>query len=125
MERNAIRLSLFSNDLDQHPLPSSTIKLAVEYLLPRVKVQAVIRDCRDGLAAQELPLHMRVRMILPRTVVPVLAHRLVWSQLLKPVVVILVQAALSSLLNTLEVMRIHEQRDRPSCMLVSRRNSPT
>jgi len=64
-------LSLLPNDLDQHPLGSSPIKLAVEDLFPWPEVELALGDGHDDLPAHDLPLHVGVGVILARPVVPV------------------------------------------------------
>ena len=86
---------LLSNDLDQHPLSSSPIKLAVENLLPRAKVEAAIGDRYHHLAAHNLSLEVCVGIVLASAVVPVFADRLVRGQFFQPVIVILVLPALN------------------------------
>jgi len=77
-------------------------------LLPRSKIQAVLGDRYDDLAAHDLPLEMGVAVVssaapstalraglrssLADTIVTIAADRLVGRQFLQPVVVVLVQA---------------------------------
>jgi hypothetical protein len=71
--------ALLTDNLDQHPLPTPAVELAVEYLLPRAKVEPPIRDCHDDLAAHDLPLEVGISIVLASAIVTVLADRFVWG----------------------------------------------
>ena len=62
-------MPLLPDDLDQHPLPPPAVKLTVEDLLPGTEVQAPVGHRDDDLAAHDLPLQVRVGVILARPVV--------------------------------------------------------
>jgi len=66
---------LIPDDLDQHSLPPPTIELVVEDVLPRAKVQLSISYGDDNLAPHDLPLQMRVGVVLAGVVVAPLPHR--------------------------------------------------
>src|SRR4051794_33237877 len=51
------------NDLHQHPLLPSPVKLRVKDLLPRPKVQLAIRNRNDDFASHELALHVGVGVV--------------------------------------------------------------
>src|ERR1041385_3907895 len=62
-----IRLALrdsFSNNFHQRAFAPAAIKLAVEYLFPRPEVEFAFGDGHDDLAPLDLPLHMRIRVVL-------------------------------------------------------------
>jgi len=84
----------FSNDLHQNPLPPLPVKLAVEDLLPRSKVQLPLGDGDDDLAAHDLPLYVGVGVVLTGAVVVVLGRGGVGGELLQPDLVVVMQAAL-------------------------------
>jgi hypothetical protein len=88
-----LNIRSLADNLDQHPLSTSPIKLTVKDLLPRAKIQAAIGDCHHNLTSHDLTFHVRIGVVFPGAIVTVLADRLVRGQLLQPVVVILVQAA--------------------------------
>jgi len=52
-------------------LSAPPVKLAVEYLLPRAKVQAAVGDRYDDFAAHDLPLEVGVVVVLGGAVVAV------------------------------------------------------
>jgi hypothetical protein len=85
---------LLTDDLDQHALPTPAVELAVEYLLPRAKVEPPIGDCHDDLAAHHLALQVGVAVVLAGAVVAVAADGFVGCQFLQPLLVIGVQAPL-------------------------------
>jgi hypothetical protein len=70
---------LLPNHLDQYPLSSPPIELAVEDLLPRAEVEAAVRDRYYDLAAHDLAFQVRVGVVFSRSVVPVVADGLVWG----------------------------------------------
>ena len=88
------RATLLADDLDQDALGPSAVPLAVEDPLPRPEVEAAVRDRDDRLAAHELALDVRVRVVLPRVVVPPLPDGLVRDEGLEKARVVGVEAAL-------------------------------
>src|SRR5216684_5364799 len=81
--------------LDQHALVAAAVEFAVEDLLPRAEVELAARDRDHHLAAHDLPLVMRVPVVLAGAVVVVpLRAGIERRQLLEPAFVILVQAGL-------------------------------
>ena len=84
---------LFADDFHQHPLFPPPVKFAVENLLPRAEMEFARRDRNHHLTAHDLPLQMRVGIVLI-AVVAVLAGRGVGSQPLQPDFVVLMQAGL-------------------------------
>jgi hypothetical protein len=88
-------LLLFPDHLHQHALISPSIELPIKNLLPRPEVQLALRDCDHHFPAHDLPLHMRIGVVLPGAIVLVCLGRCVErSQLLQPFLVILMQPAL-------------------------------
>jgi hypothetical protein len=84
----------FTNDLDQHPLPSPAVKLPVEDALPRAEVETAVGHRDHHLAAHHLALQMRVGIVLARPIVPILVDRCMRRQLFEPDLVVMVQATL-------------------------------
>ena len=62
---------LFPDDLDQDSLRSSAIEFAVENLFPRTKVQFSVRHGDDHFPPHDLPLHVRIGVVLTGSVVAV------------------------------------------------------
>jgi hypothetical protein len=89
-----ISSDLFTYDLDQHPLPPPAVELPVEDALPGAKVQPAAGDSNHHLAPHHLPLQVRVCIVLPGVIVPVLSDGRVGSQFLQPFLIVLVQAIL-------------------------------
>ena len=88
------RCDLLADDLDQHPLSPPPVKLPVEYALPRAKVEPAVGHRNHHLAAHNLPLQVRVCVVLTRPVVPIMVNGRVRRQPFKPHFVIVVQATL-------------------------------
>src|SRR5205807_470586 len=65
------KADLLPDDLDQHPLGPVAVELAVEDLLPRPEIEFPLRDRHDDLPAHDLPLQVRVGVVLPGAVVVV------------------------------------------------------
>jgi len=57
--------------LDQDALRTPAIEFPVEDLLPRSEVQLAIRDGDDDLAAHDLPLVVRVSVVLSGPIVAI------------------------------------------------------
>src|SRR5262245_13413637 len=85
---------LLPDHFDQHPFPAPAVELAVEDLLPRPEVESSRRHRHHHLAAHDLALEMRVRVVLAGLVVTVLRGRRMRRQALEPALVVRVQAAL-------------------------------
>ncbi len=85
---------LLPNDLHQHPLPSPPIELPIEDPLPRPEVQSPFRHCDYDFAPLDLSFDVRVGIIFPGVVVPVLVQRLVRCHLLRPRVIVVMQSSL-------------------------------
>ena len=83
-----MRHALLPDDLYQHPFPSLLIEIPVVDLLPRPEVEPPLGDRHHYLSSHDLPLDVRVGVILACFIVPVLAHRLMRGQLLEPAVII-------------------------------------
>ena len=78
--KNGPIVSLFTDDLDQHPLLSSAVKLAVEDLLPPSKIQLAVGNGDDHFAPHHLPFDVRIGIIFPCVIVPVLVERFMRRQ---------------------------------------------
>jgi hypothetical protein len=83
---------LFPNDLHQHPLLSAPVELPVQDLLPRPEVQPPLGYCHHDFPPHDLPLDVRVGVVLAGVVVALLAHRLVRSDLLQPGFIVVMQS---------------------------------
>ena len=87
---------LLPNDLHQYPLPTSTIELVIEDVLPRAEVQLAVGDGNDDFAAHHLTFVVGVSIVFPSAVVQVttrcrIAARIKRGQLFQPTLVISVQ----------------------------------
>src|SRR5208283_4730625 len=82
----------FPDDLDQHPLRATPVKLAVEDLFPWPEVELALGDGHDDLTAHDLALHVGVGIVFARSVVMVAGRGgIEGGELLKPLGVIVVQ----------------------------------
>lgn len=70
----------FANDLYQHALVSASVEFAVEYLLPGAEIEISIAQRDDDLAAHDLALDMRVRIVFAGIVMAVLRNRRVRNE---------------------------------------------
>ncbi len=88
-------LDSFADDLHEHPLRSTSVELAVEDLFPGSEVEFSFGDSNDDLSTHDLPLQMRVGIVLAGPVVLVTLGRGVErGELFEPGFIILVQARL-------------------------------
>src|SRR5438270_875479 len=86
---------LLADDLDQDPLGTSAVELAVEDLLPGAEVQLSLGDRDDDLSPHDLPLEVGVGVVLAASVVVVGLRRGVErGQALKPLGIVVVEARL-------------------------------
>src|SRR5262245_34919468 len=85
---------LVADRLQDHALAAAAVELGVEDLLPRAEIEPSVRDRKYDLVGHQVPLHVRVRVVLA-VVVLVLVNRLVQRQPLKPVVQLLSPSARS------------------------------
>src|SRR5450830_974597 len=92
--RRAGRSRLFPEDLDEDALVAAAVPLAVEDPLPRAEVEPPLRDGGDDFAAHELPLDVRVGIVLAGVVVAPLRDRVVGDERLEETLVIAVKAGL-------------------------------
>ncbi len=83
---------LLADDFDQNAFFSAAVELAVENLFPGPEVELAIRDSNDDLSPHHLPLDMRVRIVLPGVIVPILLDGLMRRQSFQEVVVVLQEA---------------------------------
>src|SRR5262249_20928377 len=111
----ALTLPSVTDDFHQHPLAAPAVELAVENLLPGTEIELSFGDCHHNLAPHDLTLHVRIGVVFPRVVVPVLVHWLVRRELLQPLLVILVQSAFVVVDEDRrgDVHRIHENESFP------------
>jgi hypothetical protein len=63
---------LLANNFYQCTLPPSTVKLTIENLFPRTKIQFAFRDRHHDFPSHDLPFEMRIRIVFSRPVVPIL-----------------------------------------------------
>jgi len=84
---------LFANDLDQNSLISSSIKLAIEDLLPWAEIEPALRDSDNNLTAHDLALHVRIRVVFAGAIVMILVNRFMRRKLFKPDIVIMMKPA--------------------------------
>jgi hypothetical protein len=89
-----ISSDLFTYDLDQHPFPPAAVELPVKDPLPGAKIEPAVGHRHDHLATHDLPLQVRVGIVLAGAVVPILVDRCVRCKFFEPHLVIVVQAAL-------------------------------
>ena len=87
-------LILLADHFDQYPFAPQPVELAVEDLLPRAEIEFAVGDRDDDLPAHDLPLQVRVRVILARPVVVVLGRGRMRRELLQPDFVIVMETAL-------------------------------
>ncbi len=85
-------MNLFSDNLYQNTFSSFAVELAVEDLFPRPEVELTLRDCHYHLTAHNLTFKVSIGIIF-KTIVTVLAVRFLGSQLLKPDLHVVMQAA--------------------------------
>jgi hypothetical protein len=84
---------LLPDDLDQDAFAAQTVKLAIEYLLPRSEIQSPVRDRDNDFTSHNLALQVRVCIVLPRAVVKIVIRvRIERGQLFQPRFKIVVQA---------------------------------
>src|SRR5262245_61714750 len=84
--------SSFADYFDKHPFLATTVKFAIEDLLPGTEVELAFRDCDDHLAPHHLPFQVSVTIVLAGQIVTVALQRLVRSQLLEPFLVIVMES---------------------------------
>ena len=65
-------VNLLPDDLDERSFAPSTIKFTIENLLPGTEVQFALGDGDHDFTPHYLPFEVRVRVILPCSVVLVL-----------------------------------------------------
>src|SRR5690606_15726815 len=75
---------------DQHALFALTVEFAVEYLLPGPKIKFSVGYRSHDFAAHDLPLQVRVRIVL-EAVMFILAVRFFRGKLLEPHLEVMVQ----------------------------------
>ncbi len=92
--RPAERRRLLANDLNQHSFFAPPVKLSVEDLFPWSEVKLSVRDRDHHFAAHDLALQMRIRVVLASAIMQISRDGLVRRELLKPLVVIVMQPGL-------------------------------
>ena len=85
-------LRLLSDDLNKHPFAPPPIELTVEYSLPRAEIELAAGYRHNDFPSHDLPLQMRVAVVLAGEIVPVLADRLMWRKFFEPAFVVVVKA---------------------------------
>ena len=85
---------LFADDFHEDPFFPSAIKFAVEDLFPWSEIEFALRDRDHDFAAHDLPLQVRVCVVLAGSIVMVLGSGGVRRKLLQPDFVIVVETAL-------------------------------
>jgi len=70
----------FANGLYQHALVSASVEFAVEYLLPGAEIEISIAQRDDDLAAHDLALDMRVRIVFAGIIVAILPVRCIGNE---------------------------------------------
>ena len=79
------------NDLDQDPLPASTLELPIEESLPQTKVDTTIGDRNHHFTPHNVALQVGVAIILACPVVRLLAGGRMRSQFFQPLLQISVE----------------------------------
>ena len=64
------RTRSFTDNLDQHPFASATVKLAIKNLFPGAEIESAVGDGNNNLPAHDLPFHMGVGVVFT-DIVPV------------------------------------------------------
>ena len=85
---------LFTDDLHQHSLPSSTIKFAVENLFPRAEIKFALSDCDYHVAAHDLALEMGVGIVLAGAIMSIRIGGGMRRQFFQPLLIIVMQSDL-------------------------------
>src|SRR6516225_614729 len=80
-----------ADNLYQHTLAPLAIELSVEDLFPGTEVKFAAGDGNDYFSSHDLPLDVRVRIVLAGVVVAILFERLVRSEFFQPDGVIIMQ----------------------------------
>src|SRR5579875_2271699 len=86
--------TLLADNLHQDALGPATVELTVEDLFPWSEVEGASRNRHHDLAAHDLALEVRVGVVLPCVVMPVLGRRRVGGETLQPPAEVLVQSRL-------------------------------
>lgn len=86
--------ALFANYLDENALPSVSVELPIEDLLPGAKIEFALGDGDHDFAAHDLPFHVRIGVFFSSPVVMILGNWGVRSQLFQPCRVIMKEALL-------------------------------
>ena len=84
-------LPLFSDDLYENPFFPPPVKLSIENLLPRPKIELSSSNSDHDFPAHDLSLHMGIRVVFSGVVMAVGRYRLVWSKLFQPRLIVSVQ----------------------------------
>jgi len=95
-------LSLFADDLDDHPLLALSVELRIEDSLPRSQVELALRDGKRHRLVEQQAFEMRVSVVLARLVVAVVLPER--RELFQPFVDVVNQAGLI-------VVHVHGRRD--------------
>src|SRR5574339_111343 len=84
--------SLFTDNLHENPLATTSVEFAVKNSLPRTEVQLSVREGDDDFSPHHLSLQMSVAIVLAGIVMPI--HRLLRSKPFQEIVVVLQQTGL-------------------------------
>ena len=84
--------ALLSNNLHERAFASSAVELTIKNLFPGAKIKCAVRDRDHHLAPHYLALHMRVRIVLSRTVMLILRGGSMRREPFKPNLVIVQQS---------------------------------
>src|SRR3990172_8630863 len=82
-----------ADDFDENALSAPSIELAVEDLLPGTEIELAIGDGDHHLAPHDLPLQVRVGIVLAGPVVAIARDRLPRGQALEPDLIIVMETA--------------------------------
>jgi hypothetical protein len=85
-------LPSLTNNLHEHTLPSSPIKLAIENLFPWAEVQFAFRDGNNHFAAHDLAFHVSIGVVFTCSIVVIKIYRLMRRQFLQPNFVVMQKA---------------------------------
>src|SRR5215471_2565488 len=77
-----------SDNLHQYALLTTTVELAVKYLLPCAKVEFAVGDRHNNFTAHYLPLDVGICVVFSGVVMPVLINRRMRSDALQEVVIV-------------------------------------
>lgn len=86
-----VKISLFSDYLNQRSLSPSAVEFAVENLFPRTEIQFAFCDCDDDFAPHDLTLEMGVSVVFAGPVMSIGARRRVRRQFFQPQLIVVMK----------------------------------